>query len=126
VPPGVLEKAYAGEHLTEDENSLFMSHPEVGGRLISNIPRLEAIARMVEDQQRPFNSYSTLPSVMEERDVIVGAQMLKVVIDLDQLITGGMSPSVALAELRGHPDQYNPEMVKALSEAKGMTASLLA
>jgi len=126
VPPQVLDKAYAGQALTEAEQDVLSSHPSVGSMLVANIPRLEAIAGMIEGQQLPFKSYAVQPSEAQEREIALGAQMLKVAVDLDQRVASGLAPSAALAELRRQPDEYNPEIVDALYRAKGMTASLLA
>jgi len=102
------------------------SHPSVGSMLVANIPRLEAVAGMIEGQLLPFKSYAVQPAEAQEREIALGAQMLKVAVDLDQRVASGLAPSAALADLRRRPDEYNPEIVEALYRAKGMTASLLA
>ena len=123
VPPDILDKMYAGESLTGDEQELFSSHPSVGSSLVANIPRLKPIARMIKAQQLPFKSYVVQQSLAQERGIDLGAQILKVALDLDQLVVGGLSPKAALDELHRRPDEYNPEVVTALSQAKGFTAS---
>ena len=125
VPSDVLEKAYAGQALTPDEQDLLASHPAVGGKLIANIPRLEAIAWMIEAQQLPFTAYTDQSPAAVDEEAVLGAQILKVAIGLDQLVVSGLTPGAALDELRQHPEEYNPRVVKALRLAKGMTASLL-
>ena len=126
VPPQVLDKACAGQALTEAEQEVLSSHPSVGSMLVANIPRLEAVAGMIEGQLLPFKSYAVQPAEAQEREIALGAQMLKVAVDLDQRVASGLAPSAALADLRRRPDEYNPEIVEALYRAKGMTASLLA
>lgn len=124
LPADILDKMYAGESLTEDEQELFSSHPSVGSNLVANIPRLEPIASMIERQQESFRAQLLLPETSPEYTVVLGSQILKVALDLDQLVVGGLSPKAALAELHKQPDEYNPEVVAALSQAKGYTASL--
>jgi len=123
LPSDLLDKVDAGESLTDDEQKLFSSHPSVGSNLVANIPRLEPIAHMIERQQEPFKTPILLPESSPEYLIALGAQILKVALDLNQLVAGGLSPRAALAELRRRPDEYNPEMVAALSQAKGFTAS---
>jgi response regulator RpfG family c-di-GMP phosphodiesterase len=125
IPSEVLEKAYAGESLTLDEQDLLASHPAVGSKLIAHIPRFESIAWIIEAQQMPFSAYTEQPTGTPDDETALGAQILKVAIDLDQLVVSGLSPSAALDELRQRPDDYNPLVVKALRQSKGMTASLL-
>ncbi len=126
VPSEVLKKAYAGHALTDDERDLLALHPAVGARLVANIPRFESIAWMIEAQQLPYRAYNVQRLVALDDEIALGAQILKVAIDLDQLVVSGFSPSAALNELQKRPDEYNPRVVKALSQSKGMTASLLA
>jgi len=123
LSPDLLEKIDAGESLTDDEQELFSSHPSVGSNLVANIPRLEPIARMIERQQEPFKAHTLPPESSPEYVIVLGAQVLKVALDLDLLVAGGLSPEAAWAELHSRPDEYNPEMVVALSQAKGSTAS---
>lgn len=123
VSPDILDKMYAGEPLTEDEQVLFSSHPSVGSSLVANIPRLEPIAQMIERQQEPFGGQLLPLKGTPEHTIVLGAQILKVALDLDQLVVGGLSPKAALTALRKRPDEYNPGVVAALSQAKGLTAS---
>jgi response regulator RpfG family c-di-GMP phosphodiesterase len=125
VPAEVLDKAYAGQALTPDEQDLLASHPAVGSKLIANIPRFESIAWMIEAQQMPYRAYNVQRPVPLDDEVALGAQILKVANDLDQMVVSGLTPSAALNELRQRPEEYNPRVVKALRLAKGMTASLL-
>jgi response regulator RpfG family c-di-GMP phosphodiesterase len=69
---------------------------------------------MIAEQQAPFKSYANQPSSDQEREVALGAQILKVALDFDQLVFGGMSPEAALAELHQQSDAYNPDVIAAL------------
>jgi response regulator RpfG family c-di-GMP phosphodiesterase len=126
VSPAILEKDYAGKPLTNDEQELYAAHPSVGSTLIGHIPRFEPVARMIAGQQNPFGSYALLPDSAEEREIMLGAQVLKVALGFDQAVAGGLSPKAALEELRGRPQEYNPELVVALSQGTGVVASFLA
>jgi response regulator RpfG family c-di-GMP phosphodiesterase len=123
LPSTLLDKIAAGERLADDEQEAYSSHPSVGSKLVAHLPQLEPIARMIEDQQRSLNSYAVLPSSAQERDVALGAQILKVAIDLDQMITGGMSPKTILVKLSTRTDEYNQEIVAALARGKGLLAA---
>ncbi len=124
IPSDVLEKAYAGESLTPDEQDLLASHPAVGSKLIAHIPRFESIAWIIEAQQLPFSAYTGTHNA-PNAEAALGAQILKVAVDLDQMVVSGVSPNAALDDLRQRADEYNPRVVKALRQSKGMTASLL-
>ncbi|HHH76641.1 MAG TPA: response regulator, partial [Phycisphaerae bacterium] len=53
LPDMLLKKLYAHQTLTPQEQDLFNAHPDVGGRLIVNIPRLKDAAHMIACQQEP-------------------------------------------------------------------------
>ncbi len=86
LPTDILEKVYAGTQLTKNEQSLFSSHPLIGYKLLINIPRLEVIASIIKDQQKPFEEYPAQFETGEARKIAQGAQILKVALDYDQLI----------------------------------------
>ena len=114
LPPDTLDKIYAQVPLTAGEQNMFDSHPTVARNLLTNIPRLESIARMIASQQQPFETYLPPESTSKEESTIaLGAQILKVVLDFDQLIIHGLAKHEALASLRAHPDKYNPQLVAA-------------
>src|ERR1700722_14311462 len=46
----ILSKVEAGQALTEEEKRLYESHPEVAGKLLAAIPRLEDVAAIVAAQ----------------------------------------------------------------------------
>ncbi len=114
LPAEVLEKVYAGQKLAPDEKKMFESHPDVGGRLIVNIPRLEDAAHMIARQQEPF-SWDQFRDPVHNRDsVALGGQILKVTLDFDLLVSRGLSGESALTELKKRPETYDPQIVEAI------------
>ncbi len=115
LPRETMERVYAGQELLQEEQEAFASHPDVGERLIGNIPRMEDIAHMISRQQEPFawNHPGAQPS---ERDAVTrGGHVLRVAIDFDDLLSHGIDPQAALRQLRQQPQEYDPELVDALS-----------
>lgn len=115
LPPDLLERVYAQAPLSEGEKAMFNAHPQVGSQLLANIPRLNSIAQMIAAQQKPFNVFPPVEQMTEDAQMIaLGAQILKVVLDFDQLVTSGVPQREALAVLRAHSGTYNNDVVKAL------------
>ena len=112
IPPAVMKKYHRAENLSAPELRAILRQPAVGGRLIHRIPRLQAVAQMIERQHRPFEPAASLPA--EKQDVHLGAQMLAVAVDLDRLIERGTNPRDALGELRRRDGRYNPELLNAM------------
>lgn len=112
LPGEVLLKIYGGEALTESEQRMYAGHPTVGRHLLENIPRLEAVAGMVGGQNEPYLAPATPHEVVDA--VEMGAQMLNVALDFDQLVVWGLPPVSALAELRRRNKRHNPRLLDAL------------
>ncbi len=95
LPPGVLEKAFAGEALTPQESEMYESHSQTGGQLIIHIPRMEMVARMIVQQQQP-GSGGALPDREDSAYwVEVGAHILNVAGQFDLLLSRGIPPEKA-------------------------------
>ena len=125
LPSEILEKVYAGAALSKNEQSLFASHPMIGYKLLINIPRLEVVASIIKDQQKPFEEYPARFESGEERRIAQGAQILRVALDYDQLIHHDVPHSEAVKIMREKPRQYNPEIVNALGDKEIITGGWL-
>lgn len=123
VPSDVLENAHAGESLTGEQHWMLATHPAVGSAMVATIPRLGPIAHMIGAKKQPFNSCVSEVSSEQESEVSLGTQILKVALDLDQLVARGQSPKDALIELSKRLTEYNTEVVTALAQAKGTARS---
>lgn len=115
LPPDMLDKVFAQATLTDEEQEMFASHPIVGRNLLANIPRLETIAQIITAQQKPFSLFPPPETMTEEANAIaLGAQVLKVALDFDQLIINGLPHREALAVLRARGNEYNTKLISAL------------
>jgi hypothetical protein len=97
VPDEVFEKGYCGQDLSTEEDRMFRAHPERAARLLSNIPRLEAVIEIIRTQQKP------------------GATVLHLALELDRRIFRGTASGTALAELRSLR-RFDERMFDALQE----------
>ncbi len=113
LPPPVLERALTGRSLLPEEQRMYAAHPTVGADLLSNVPRLERVARMVEGQQRPYRNFARNLSE-DERLEALGAQLLKLCLDYDGQLQQDVPVAVALERLRTRKGEYNPRMLAAL------------
>lgn len=116
LTPELLDKVYAQAPLSKDEQEMVLAHPIVAYNLLTQIPRLEAIAQMIANQKKPFRAYTVPESLTaEEKFINLGSQILKVVLDFDQLVINGMTKLEALTYLAQRTSEYNPNLVAALS-----------
>lgn len=114
LPPGTLDKIYAKDRLSADDQKLLAVHPAAARKLLENIPRLDAVAQIVGRQQEPFWNQKTVDNLMELDRISLGVQLLKVAMDLDELLMSGASFDTAWRKLSARLGQYNPEILDAL------------
>jgi DNA-binding response OmpR family regulator len=107
LPDEVFERAYCGQDLSPDEEQMFHAHPQRAARLLSNIPRLEVVARIIQGQQTPDAEPSVTPQARE------GAYMLHLALEFDRRIHRGVTLRSALAELRVSP-RFDRGMLDAI------------
>ncbi len=114
--PELLDKVYAQVPLSTNELEIVLAHPTVAYNLLTQIPRLEAIAQMIANQKKFFKAYPPSESQTDEdKHIDLGSQILKVVLDFDQFMIGGKTKSEALTVMAQRSSEYNPKLVNALS-----------
>ncbi len=114
VPLNTLNKVTAGKPLSEEEERIFSNHPRIAENFLRQIPRLEEIASMVANQQKPPQYSAPSVELTMQNRVELGAQLLRVAIDFDHLLSGGFSHKGAIAELQEHPEHYDSRIVALL------------
>jgi len=123
-----LEAVYAGKRLSAEEQARYDTHASIAGELLSNIPRLEAVAHMIANQDSAPPS-SPAGVDLKQDPVALGAQILKVAIAYDQLSSGGTGHENSLRRLLSRPEQFARLVVDALAnlelETPGMDARTL-
>jgi len=116
LPSDVINKRYAGLPLDEEEERMWTDYPEIGARLLDNIPRLESVTKIIRLQQKNFDTFDEELKTREFEEVLVGAQILKAVIDLDLLLHQGYGLHKAIVRLQAGQETYNPEVLAVLGD----------
>src|ERR1700733_7533795 len=75
LPQEILSKVEASQALTDEEKGLFESHPEVAGKLLAAIPRLDEVAAIVTAQFGALNNID-LPEDLRQWDIRCAGQLL--------------------------------------------------
>jgi response regulator RpfG family c-di-GMP phosphodiesterase len=113
VPSAVLEKYRAGLPLTETESDALRRAPDLGSNLITNIPRLENVARIVRYQDKHFDGSGFPADEVAGRSIPIGARILKVLIDMLHLEGRGMTRADALLQMQSRAGVYDPMVLNA-------------
>jgi len=129
LEPGALDRMYTGDELSDEEKRMFAAHPAAGGELLTNIPRLEAVAGIVANQTLSFGQAPVVPACVAKEIVATGAHLLRAAIDFDRLITRNRSFEETLTQMRLRERDYDPACLKALagyvSPERGMAMRVL-
>jgi hypothetical protein len=121
LPPETVEKLYYGKPLLEPEQKMVERLPAVTERLLGNIPRLEVVRGILASHVKGFRRSDPPPADPAAQLVRRGAQVLKVVSDLDVLEAQGNGLARAFDVMRGRADTYDPEVLEAYALLRGGT-----
>jgi DNA-binding NarL/FixJ family response regulator len=113
LPAETLSKVYGGQPLSDEENKLYESHPEVAGKLLGQIPRLEDVAGMVSGQLRAPSKELAGGNAATWNPQLLGAAILWTAVRFDQLVNQGRSAQAAAQQIR----QLIPHLPPAITEA---------
>jgi response regulator RpfG family c-di-GMP phosphodiesterase len=120
-----VEAIYAGTELPTVELERFKMHPSIAFELLSHIPRLESVAAMIAGQLGSSSREVRQPASLTSQPAELGAHLLRIAADFDQLIMHGKSAKEALGILKSRPDEYQPDAVAALQTLSTETIPLV-
>lgn len=124
LPSNLLEKINKRQSLTAQEQTMLNNHPHIARKLIEKIPRLEIIAPMIEDQDKPYVDFPVLPgSLFPKEPAVLGAQILKVAIDYDDLASSGYTHADIMHTMETRKGHYNFLILSAVEEPIVSSAS---
>jgi DNA-binding NarL/FixJ family response regulator len=103
LPLGLLKKIEKGKDVTKEDMKRFRTHPSIAAHLLERVPRMSKVADIIRHQNTPVC-----------KNPPVGARILKVCIDLDQMQRSGAGPEKALEFMRGKPEIYDERVLDAL------------
>lgn len=114
LPAEILARLQTGRPLPPEQRAIASNHPAIGCQLLAEIPRLGLVALMIQKQNTPPKDRVVPRDDMPDEQVVaLGAQILRVALDLDRLMLDGLTFIQALSTLHSH---YGPDhpLVEAL------------
>ena len=112
LPVETLERLYAGEVLTPEDQAMVDRLPEIAESLLVDVPRIDDVRAILRHQNQPFDGDATGQDAAP-----LGSRILKAVLDLDVLESQDIPPETALEMVRGHSGVYDPGVLVALGVA---------
>jgi putative nucleotidyltransferase with HDIG domain len=119
VPDSILSKAGP---LSEDEEEQMMLHPEIGARMLHDVPTLEHVLPYVLHHHEYYDG-TGYPHRLAEQAIPIQARLLAVADALDAMTSdrpyrSGLDPDTAMSEIREKAgSQFDPVIVEALVQA---------
>jgi CheY-like chemotaxis protein len=127
LPQDTMARAFSGQPLNNEERRLYESHPEIAGKLLGTIPRLEAVAAMVAGQMRTPPNDLTQGNAATWEPEKIGAAILWAAVQFDRHVCQGRIPEQAAQLVAqaapGLPPAVTQAMVKALADDSGLVMS---
>jgi len=111
LPDEIVNKVAEGRPLTDDQHKAYVTHSEVGFRLINQIPRLAGIANVIRYQNKCYDGSGFPKDDVAGKDIPVGARILKIALDYDRY-SASASPEVAIAKLVKDKHLYDLNILK--------------
>ena len=114
LPNELLSKVEAGQTLTDEERRLYESHPDVAGKLLVAIPRLEEVAEIVTAQFGPL-SFAEQPADLRGWDIrSTGRLLLRAALEFDRLTSSGARRGTAAETMRASKLGLPSSVIEAL------------
>jgi response regulator RpfG family c-di-GMP phosphodiesterase len=125
LPKEILSKVEASQALTDEEKRLFESHPDVAGKLLATIPRLDDVAAIVTTQFGEPNCAGKPDHVSDWDLRSAGELLLQTACAFDRLITRGATRESAIVALKASKPGLPQAIIKPLLSLKVTNQELI-
>ncbi len=123
LPDKIVQRLDSGRPLSAEERDIYHRHTRVAVNLVSNIPRMDAMADIIRYQEKNYDGNGMPADNLRHEDIPLGARILKVSLDFDLFLeAGGLSKKETLARMRRSMGVYDPRVLDALERILGEEA----
>jgi len=112
-----LQRVHNGLEISYEEQEALAKVPLVTRRLLKRIPRLDPALDILKYHRQDFADHGR-DDGPHGQDIPIGARMLRVALDFDDLQQRGSKGARAVAILRGREGSYDPELLDAFEASK--------
>jgi response regulator RpfG family c-di-GMP phosphodiesterase len=116
LPSETLQKVRAGQPLSEVEQTMVDHLPETGHKLLTNIPRLKQVARIVLYQDKNFDGSGIPADAVAGEDIPIESRILKVLHDMNNLQERhGLPIGAALIRMQEDGWKYDKRILQTVA-----------
>lgn len=120
LPVELVEKLYYGERLTPEEQVLAEGVPEVAGKLLCHIPRLEPVMQILEASRASDEQLEMLG----DGTIGLGARILLLTLDYDTVVTRGQQGDEAMQTIRLKEARYGQALLEKFAKLVGAAPAM--
>jgi response regulator RpfG family c-di-GMP phosphodiesterase len=113
VPSDIADRALSGKPLSATERAMIDRVPAMTLQILGNLPRLEKVTEILENLDARYDAQGRPPSAPRGTFLPIGARLLHVLFDYDQLDAAEHHRAEIFKILRGRPGVYDPAIVDA-------------
>lgn len=125
LPQAVVDSLYRGSPLDEADAAKVAEVPLVAARLIRSIPRLDGVQAILAAQVRVGPDAASTGTNAVAPSASLGAAILRLAIERDQLEAQGVSPDDVIVALQTSSQVHDARVLKALAEVTAGAVSRL-
>ncbi|OLE29358.1 MAG: hypothetical protein AUG44_04585 [Actinobacteria bacterium 13_1_20CM_3_71_11] len=114
LPPAVTRRMESGLELTSTEKAMVEAVPDVSEQLLSTIPRLEPVRTVIRYSGKAYDGTGHPADSVTGEEIPLGARILRLVHDFEELTARGTSEAYAVTVLRKRPGRYDPNLLERL------------
>jgi CheY-like chemotaxis protein len=115
LPTELMNAAYAGDRLNPEDQKKYDAHPSVAWQMLSSIPRMEAIAQMVANQNIP-HPHIEARNAEERREIELGIQLLQTGLAFERCLGRALGPAEAAKQVRGTCKGFDASLLNSLDD----------
>ena len=111
VPLDILLRHSKGESQSAEEQAILSNAPEVGSRLLNNIPRMATVSKAVLYQDKNFDGSGFPNDNTHGAEIPVIARVLRILKSLSEISGNSELAATHFDELLRHKEWFDPELV---------------
>ena len=119
LPDTLISRVERGRALSSEDAAVYQQHAEVASKLVANIPRMAGVAKAIAYQGKNFDGGGWPADAVRGKDIPMGARILRMLLEFDRLVTGGLAKAEAYKALKQTAGVYDPDVVAAFGEVLG-------
>jgi response regulator RpfG family c-di-GMP phosphodiesterase len=116
IPAAILDKVRAQSPLTSAEREVYSRVPEIGYRLLRQIPRLEEVAEVVYYSQKNANGTGFPEDDRWLAEIPLGSRILRVTFDFISSFAAGAEPREKVRDMLNYTAWYDMAVLLALKD----------